>query len=117
MRGGGETDQNDLEVQGVFSEAGKFLYKKSIWNGYEIFFAGYSGQNPDNSDGEGSSVTSQGSNISGLCLADVLAQSVKGGGDSDSDTEVVRAKKMPPKTTSDSTQTPNIGFQPIPGET
>ncbi len=62
-------------------------------------------------------MVSQSSNMSGLCLADVLAQAVKGGGESDSDVEPGTTKKLAPKTTSDSTQTPNIGFQPIPGET
>jgi hypothetical protein len=30
MRGGGENDQNDLEVEGVFSESGKLLHLKPL---------------------------------------------------------------------------------------
>ncbi len=55
------------------------------------------------------SVTSMESNMSGLCLTEALISSVKGGGE-DSDASPQRKN-----TTSDFTQTPNIGFQPIPG--
>jgi hypothetical protein len=55
-------------------------------------------------------VSSIESNISTLCNTDALISVVKGGGD-DNDVTTPQRKT----TTSDFTQTPNIGFQPIPG--
>ena len=91
MRGGGD-EPEDREVAGAFSPIKKQQPEVIV-------------QMPQDSV----SVNSMESNISTLCQTDALLSVVKGGGD-DNDNSPQRKT-----TTSDFTQTPNIGFQPIPG--
>lgn len=61
------------------------------------------------------SVSSVDSDVATLCNNEALVVAVKGGGNDEDGAEGGKASPQRKMTTSDATQTPNIGFQPIPG--